>query len=143
MNHRLMTMEEYTKRKLEVLNISARQIVQLHKMSKVKRAVAIMKATGSDYLAERYDGDFAHRYLNCGSDNQMLWLKMFGIEQTHDNAYALKEAMLFFYNNALTELFEEEGLKRSKINPFGCGENWCKLWITLTDANKQHVVKYF
>lgn len=139
-----MTQAEYDRKKLEVLNVVAPNIVTLSKKKKIQQAIAIVKGTGSDYLANKWDGSFAGRYLNSDHKNQPLWLKMMGIENpTDQDCWTLHQAMLFFNNHSLTYCFKEPWLKRVRLNPFGNGENWCKLWVILPDDSKNHVIRFF
>jgi hypothetical protein len=43
----------------------------------------------------------------------------------------------------LTDAFKEAWLKRVRLNAFGNGENWCKLYMRLDDEGKQHLIKFF
>jgi hypothetical protein len=139
-----MNVDEYTSTKFVVLNTVAPKIIELHKLSKAQQVAAVRWGTGSDYLAHKWDGDFAHRYLNSDSKHQPLWLKMLGIPNpTHDDCYALHQAMLFFYNHPLTHCIKEDWLKRNKIDAFGNGLNWCKLWLKLDQESKNLVIKFF
>jgi hypothetical protein len=139
-----MTTTEYISKKLAILNAVAPQVVALSKMKKSQQIISIATRTGSEYLANKWDGCFASRYLNSDSSNQLLWLKMMGLAAgTINDCWILHQAMLFFNNHSLTHCFKEAWLKRVKLNPYGNGENWCKLWIALTDDSKQHVVKFF
>jgi len=139
-----MTAEDYDKLKVEVLNAAAPHIIALHKMGKTKRALTIMEGTGSKYLAERFDGDFAGRYLNSDNSNQQLWLKMFGVvEPSVTKATVLHQAMLFFNNHSLDHCFGSNWLRSTKISAFGNAENWCKLWVKLCERDKQYVINFF
>lgn len=137
---------EYGRKKLEVLNIVAPKIVALSKMKKTQQVIAVMKGTGSEYITNKWIGDprFANRYLNSDSKNQPLWCKMMGIKNpTDEDCYALHQAMLFFNNHSLTHCFKEDSLKRMRLNVFGNGENWCKLWLKLSNENKNHLIEFF
>lgn len=136
--------EEYKTKKLEVLNIVAPNVVALSKKKKLQQATLIASRTGSEYLANKWDGCFASRYLNSDWNNQKLWLKMLGIEDpTATDCLILHKAMLFFNNHSLDHCFKTEWLKRAKFNAYGNGENWCKMWIRLSDDSKAHVLKFF
>lgn len=138
-----MKTEDYLKRMIEILNLTAGEIVRLQKMNRTAAAILIMKKTGSDYLAEKYDRDFAGRYLNSDSGDQRLWLKYLGIDEPQDmDCYIMRQVMLYFNNNSLNT----PGInvkKEYNLNPYGTGENWCKLWLKLSDDNKKAIVTHF
>jgi hypothetical protein len=157
-----MEAEEYRQKKLELLNTLAPEIVKFHKLGKKQQVTAVRYGTGSDYLADKWqfdpNPDIASRYLNSDSQNQILWLKMFGCENpTSTDCFIVHRALLFFNNNSLEKwlvwpgwqkptglgAFKGDWLKRSKINAFGNGNNWCKLWVKLSEENKRHVIKFF
>jgi len=139
-----MTIEQYTEKKLALLNTIAPKVLELKGMSTSQRIAVIKFSTGSEYLAHKYDGDFAHTFLNSDDSNKELWLKAMGVEHID---YAIieivRQSFLFFYNNSLTECFNEKWLKQQKLKAYGNGENWCKAWVTLTEETKNRVTDLF
>lgn len=138
-----MNSEEYKTKKIELLNIVAPNVVALSKKRKIQQVTAIASRV-NEYMANKWDGSFASRYLNSDGNNQKLWLTMMGIENpTTTDCFILHRAMLFFNNHSLDHCFKSEWLKRAKINAYGNGENWCKLWVSLAGVSKDHIVKFF
>jgi len=140
-----MSFEEYQHKKIQLLDIAAPAIVGFHKKSKRQQFFAILDGTGSNYLAEKWEGvDFAHRYLNSDGDNKILWLKMMGVmDATNTDCEVFRNVMIYFYNHSIDTVLSNDFIKRHRLNAFGNGLNWCKAWLKLSDDAKVLAVKQF
>jgi hypothetical protein len=128
-----------TKRSIVLIDTIAPMIVLMETLPKDLTRRMIFCRTESEYLRDKWCGDFSHRYLNSDDKYRTMWLDdFFEITTQPGDTNIVKLVMMFFYNNSLDSFYFP--YKHYNIDGFGCSKNWCQSWLIMDFMEHDHLI---